>query len=147
MLFGKLPTKEELQSFCALLSEYRTLPTSFVRDIIMKAPSKDIMNTLTRSILTLASYDENAADNSIENVLRQCLMLISELPMLAVYGFHAYNHYECDDSMYIHRPDPELSTAENILRMLRPDMKYSHLEAEVLDIALMLHMEHGGGNN
>lgn len=147
LLFGKLPNQKELKDFCGVLGNLRCLPTNFVRDVIMKAPSKDIMNTLTRSILTLASYDENAADNSIENVLRQCLMLISELPMLAVYGFHAYNHYECDDSMYIHRPDPELSTAENILRMLRPDMKYSHLEAEVLDIALMLHMEHGGGNN
>ena len=147
LYFGKLPNQKELKDFCGVLGNLRCLPTNFVRDVIMKAPSKDIMNTLTRSILTLASYDENAADNSIENVLRQCLMLISELPMLAVYGFHAYNHYECDDSMYIHRPDPELSTAENILRMLRPDMKYSHLEAEVLDIALMLHMEHGGGNN
>lgn len=147
LLFGKLPTKDQLEEFCGFLGSLRCLPTNFVRDVIMKAPSKDIMNTLTRSILTLASYDENAADTSIENVLRQCLMLISEIPMLAVYGYHAYNHYERDDSMYIHRPDPSLSTAENILRMLRPDMKYSHLEAEVLDIALMLHMEHGGGNN
>lgn len=147
LLFGKLPDKNRLDEFCGFLGGLRRLPTNFVRDVIMKAPSKDIMNTLTRSILTLASYDENASDNSIENVLRQCLMLISEIPMMAVYGYHAYNHYECDGSMYIHRPDPKLSTAENILRMLRPDTKYSRIEAEVLDIALMLHMEHGGGNN
>lgn len=147
LLFGELPDKNQLDEFCAFLGSLRCLPTNFVRDVIMKAPSKDIMNTLTRSILTLSSYDENTSDTTIENVLRQCLMLISELPMLAVYGYHAYNHYECDASMYIHRPDPNLSTAENILRMLRPDMKYSPLEAEVLDIALMLHMEHGGGNN
>lgn len=147
LLFGKLPDTDELKEFVRYIGGFRRLPTNFVRDVIMKAPSKDIMNTLTRSILTLASYDKNASETSIENVLRQCLMLISEIPMMAVYGYHAYNHYECDGSMYIHRPDPKLSTAENILRMLRPDMKYSHLEAEVLDIALMLHMEHGGGNN
>lgn len=147
LLFGKLPNQNELEEFYGFLSSLRCLPTNFVRDVIMKAPSKDIMNTLTRSILTLASYDDNTPDTSIENVLRQCLMLISVFPMLAVYGYHAFNHYECDDSMYIHRPDPELSTAENILRMLRPNMKYSQIEAEVLDIALMLHMEHGGGNN
>ncbi len=147
LLFGELPDSNQLEEFSRFLGGLRYLPTNFVRDVIMKAPSKDIMNTLTRSILTLASYDDNAADTSTENVLRQCLMLISEFPMLAVYGYHAYNHYECDDSMYIHRADPALSTAENILRMLRPDMSYSKLEAEVLDIALMLHMEHGGGNN
>ncbi len=147
LLFGELPDKQQLEEFSGFVGRLRCLPTNFVRDVIMKAPSKDIMNTLMRSILTLASYDDNASDTSIDNVLRQCLMLISEMPMLAVYGYHAYNHYECDDSMYIHRPDPNLSTAENILRMLRPDMKYSPLEAEVLDIALMLHMEHGGGNN
>ena len=113
----------------------------------MKAPGKDIMNSITKSVLTLASYDEHAADTSLSNVLRQCMMLISTFPMLAVYGYQAYNHYECDDSLYIHRPDPNLSTAENILRMLRPDMKYSDLEARVLDLALVLHMEHGGGNN
>ncbi len=147
LLFGELPDKKELQEFETVLSGFRSLPTNFVRDVIMKAPSKDIMNTLTRSILTLASYDSKASDISIENVLRQCMMLISELPMMAVYGYHAYNHYERDDSMYIHRPAPNLSMAENILRMLRPDMKYTRLEAEVLDIALILHMEHGGGNN
>ena len=113
----------------------------------MKAPSADIMNSMTRSILTLASYDDRKDDLSIENVLRQSIQLISTFPMLAVYGYHAYNHYERDDSMYIHRPDKELSLAENFLRMLRPDMKYTPLETHVLDIALLLHMEHGGGNN
>ena len=113
----------------------------------MKAPSKDIMNSLTRSVLTLASYDEKVADLSIDNVLRQCLLLISVFPMLAVYGYHAYNHYECGDSFYIHRPDDQLSAAENILRMLRPNKKYTETEAHVLDVALVLHMEHGGGNN
>ena len=147
LLFGKLPDKKELQEFTDMLCYFRSLPTNFVRDVVMKAPSKDIMNTLTRSILTLASYDEKASDISLPNVLRQCMMLISELPMLAVYGYHAYNHYERDDSLYIHRPDKNLSTAENILRMLRPDTRYSELEAHVLDIALILHMEHGGGNN
>lgn len=147
LLFNKLPNAQELKEFMAILSKMRQLPTNFVRDVIMKAPSHDIMNTMTRSILTLASYDEKVSDLSIENVLRQCLMLISEFPMLAVYGYHAYNHYECDNSMYIHRPDPNLSTAENILRMLRPDTKYLDIEAKVLDAALILHMEHGGGNN
>ncbi len=147
LLFGELPTKEQLTEFKELLSSMRQLPINFVRDVIMKATSKDMMNSLSKSILTLASYDERVSDLSISNVLRQCLMLISEVPMLAVYGYHAYNHYEKDGSMYIHRPDPNLSTAENLLRMLRPDMKYSDLEARVLDLALVLHMEHGGGNN
>ena len=120
---------------------------NFVRDVVMKAPSGDMMNTLARSVLTLASYDANAASLDYANVLRQCLALISVFPMLAVYGYHAYNHYVCNDSFYIHRPDHSLSMAENILRMLRPDCKYSDLEAKVLDIALILHMEHGGGNN
>lgn len=113
----------------------------------MKAASKDIMNSMTRSILTLASYDDELASNEIGNVIRQCLNLVSVFPMLAVYGYHAYNHYEQDGSMYIHRPNPELSTAENLLMMLRPDKNYTFLEAKVLDVALMLHMEHGGGNN
>ncbi len=147
LLFGSLPTKEQLKEFTGVLSQLRTLPTNFTRDVIMKAPSKDIMNSLTKSVLTLAAYDDFASDLSIENVLGQCLRLISCFPMLSVYAYHAYNHYDCDDSFYIHRPDPELSTAENILRMLRPDMKYSQLEAKVLDTALVLHMEHGGGNN
>lgn len=147
LLFGDLPTKEQLTTFKDVLAMSRTLPTNFVRDVIMKAPSADMMNSLSKSVLTLASYDENVSDVSISNVLRQSLMLISVLPMLAVYGYHAYNHYENDESMYIHRPDANLSTSENLLRMLRPDMQYSALEAHVLDLALILHMEHGGGNN
>lgn len=147
LLFGCLPNREELDDFIEILAHMRQLPTNFVRDVIMKAPSKDMMNSLAKSVLTLASYDDHVSDLSISNVLRQCLMMISEFPMLAVYGYHAYNHYERDESMYIHRPDPNLSTAENLLRMLRPDMKYTALEARVLDLALVLHMEHGGGNN
>lgn len=147
LLFGNLPKEEELDEFKETLGMMRTLPTNFTRDVIMKAPSKDIMNSLTKSVLTLASYDKQAADLSIPNVLRQCMMLISVFPMMCVYGYQAYNHYERDDSLYIHRPDSKLSTAENILRLLRPDMKYTELEAKVLDIALVLHMEHGGGNN
>ena len=147
LLFGKLPDNTELLGFKQVLNESRTLPKNFTRDILMKAPSKDIMNAMTKSVLFLASYDDNMSDNSISNVLRQCLQLISILPMLAVYSYHAYNHYECGESFYIHRPDEKLSTAENILRMLRPDKKYTELEAHVLDIALVLHMEHGGGNN
>lgn len=147
LLFGSLPDAAQLEEFSDKLAMMRTLPTNFTRDVIMKASSKDIMNSLTKSVLTLASYDKQAADISIPNVLRQCMMLISVFPMLSVYGYQAYNHYERDDSLYIHRPDPQLSTAENILRLLRPDMKYTELEAKVLDIALVLHMEHGGGNN
>lgn len=147
LLFGSLPNARELEDFSEKLGMLRTLPTNFTRDVIMKAPSKDIMNSLTKSVLTLASYDKQAADLSIDNVLRQCMMLISVFPMLSVYGYQAYNHYERDDSLYIHRPDTKLSTAENILRLLRPDMRYTELEAKVLDIALVLHMEHGGGNN
>ena len=122
------------------------MPTNFTRDVIMKAPSRDIMNSMTRSVLTLANYDDQV-NGGLGNSIRQCIRLISEFPMLAVYAYHAYNHYENNDSMYIHRPDPSLSTAENILRMLRHDMSYTQLEAKALDIALILHMEHGGGNN
>lgn len=147
ILFGRLPNDAQLIQFKEILAENRTLPTNFVRDVIMKAPSNDIMNSLTRSVLTLASYDNNCSDTGIENVLRQCIGLISVFPMLSVYGYHAYNHYENDDSMYIHRPQKELSTAENLLLMLRPDKQYTALEAQVLDTALVLHMEHGGGNN
>ena len=147
LLFGKAPTAEEEQGFKELLATCRALPTNFTRDVIMKAPSKDIMNSMTRSILTLASYDDKVNSNDVGNVIRQCVNLISVFPMLAVYAYHAYNHYERDESMYIHRPDPELSTAENLLLMLRPDKQYSFLEAKVLDAALVLHMEHGGGNN
>lgn len=147
LLFGELPDATQLEEFRHIIANCMELPTNFTRDVIMKAPSADIMNSMTRSILTLASYDDRKDDLSIENVLRQSIQLISTFPMLAVYGYHAYNHYERDDSMYIHRPDKELSLAENFLRMLRPDMKYTPLETQVLDIALLLHMEHGGGNN
>lgn len=147
LLFGEKPDEEELKEFKRILGEARNLPTNFTRDVIMKAPSKDIMNSMTRSILTLASYDDQATSNNVDNSIRQCIQLIAIFPMLAAYGYHAYNHYENDASMYIHRPDPELSVAENFLRMLRPDSTYTKLEAKVLDVALMLHMEHGGGNN
>ena len=147
LLFGELPSMEELDGFKRILSEQRALPRNFVRDVVMKAPSRDMMNTLSRSVLTLYSYDTNADDTSLPNVLRQCLNLISVFPMLSVYGYHAYNHYIKGKSLYIHNPDPTLSVAENILRMLRPDKKYTHLEATILDLALVLHMEHGGGNN
>lgn len=147
LLFDKLPDRKELEDFSRLLSGYRTLPTSFVRDIIMKAPSNDMMNTLARSVLTLYSYDDRADDTSLPNVLRQCLQLIALFPMLSIYGYQAYSHYHNGESLYIHQPQPELSNAENILHILRPDSKYTPLEAKILDIALILHMEHGGGNN
>lgn len=147
LLFDKLPDKKELAEFSQLLSGYRSLPTSFVRDIIMKAPSNDMMNTLARSVLTLYSYDERADDTSLPNVLRQCLQLIALFPMLSIYGYQAYSHYHNGESLYIHQPQPELSNAENILHILRPDSNYTPLEAKILDIALILHMEHGGGNN
>lgn len=147
LLFGELPTKGQLRDFNNILAGYRNLPTHFVRDIIMKAPSKDMMNTLARSVLTLYSYDDRADDTSIPNVLRQCLQLISLFPLLAIYGYQAYSHYHDGNSLFIHKPCPELSTAENILHILRPDSKYTPLEAKLLDIALVLHAEHGGGNN
>lgn len=147
LLFDKLPNKEELANFTKLLNSYRSLPTSFVRDIIMKAPSNDMMNTLARCVLTLYSYDDRADDTSLPNVLRQCLQLIALFPMLSIYGYQAYNHYHNGESLYIHQPQMNLSNAENILHILRPDNKYTPLEARVLDIALILHMEHGGGNN
>ena len=147
LLFGDLPEEGQLKDFCQLLSFYRTLPTSFVRDIIMKAPSDNMMNTLARSVLTLYSYDEEAEDISVPNVLRQCLQLIALFPLLSVYGYQAYRHYHDGQSLFIHQPDPALSTAENILRILRPDCQYTQLEARVLDIALILHADHGGGNN
>ena len=147
LLFGELPDKKELETFTELLSSYRSLPTSFVRDIIMKAPSKDMMNTLARSVLTLYSYDDRADDTSLPNVLRQCLQLISLFPLLSIYGYQTYSHYHDNNSLYIHQPVAQLSMAENILHILRPDNKYTPLEAKILDIALILHMEHGGGNN
>ncbi|MBR3580404.1 MAG: citrate/2-methylcitrate synthase [Lachnospiraceae bacterium] len=147
LLMGELPTPGQEAEFKELLGGCRILPTNFTRDVIMKAPSHDIMNTMTRSILTLASYDDKALDTSISNSLRQCIQLISEFPMLAVYGYNAYVHYEKNESMFIHHPDPKLSTAENLLMLLRPDKKFTKTEAKVLDTALILHMEHGGGNN
>lgn len=147
LIFGQLPNEKALADFKKILNNQRSLPTNFVRDVIMKAPTPDMMNTLARSVLTLYAYDENADDTSIPNVLRQCLNLISVFPMLSVYGYHAYNHYIKGESLYIHHPDPELSVAENFLHMLRPDQKYTKLEAAILDLALVLHMEHGGGNN
>ena len=147
LLFDKLPSGKELFEFEKLLGIYKSLPTSFVRDVIMKAPSRDMMNTLARSVLTLYSYDDHADDVSLPNVLRQSLQLISMFPLLSIYGYHAYNHYHEGNSLIIHPPKEELSTAETILYLLRPDSKYTELEAKLLDICLVLHMEHGGGNN
>ena len=147
LLFGSLPTEKQLKDFRQMLVAQRSLPTNFTRDVIMKAPSKDIMNSLAKSVLTLASYDKYADDTSLENVLRQCVNLIATFPMLAVYAYQAYNHYELGHSLYIHNPSRKLGTAENILRMLRPNKQYTEIEARVLDLALVLHMEHGGGNN
>ncbi len=147
LMFGELPSTDELYKFSDQLSQYRSLPTSFVRDIILKAPSQDMMNTLARSVLTLYSYDDLADDISVPNVLRQCMQLIALFPMLSVYGYQAYRHYHDGQSLFIHPPRNELSTAENILHILRPDSKYTELEARILDIALVLHAEHGGGNN
>lgn len=147
LLFGELPTEDELSRFTDILAGYRTLPTNFVRDVIMKAPTSDMMNSLSRSILTLFAYDNNANDISLPNVMRQCLQLIANFPVLSVYGYQAYSHYIRGNSLVIHTPKPELSTAENILHMLRPDSKYSEMEAHILDVALILHAEHGGGNN
>lgn len=147
LITGEMPDKKTETEFFDILAQSRTLPSNFTRDVIMKAPSGDIMNSITKSILTLASYDEKVSDTSIPNTLRQCIGLIAQFPMLAVYAYHAHNYYNNGDSMLIHRPDPKLSTAENILMMLRPDKDYTSTEAKVLDTALILHMEHGGGNN
>lgn len=147
LLFGALPNEEQLTEFKAILAEYRVLPDKFVRDVIMKAPSRDMMNTLARSVLMLYAYDDNPDDTSIPNVLRQCMQLIAQFPLLSVYGYRAYRHYYHEDSLFIHPPQKELSAAENILYILRPDSKYTKLEAKVLDLALVLHAEHGGGNN
>ena len=147
LLFGKLPTKEQYNEFFELLGTYRSLPTDFVRDVIMKAPSKDIMNSIARSVLTLASYDKNANDISIPNVLRQCIQLAANFSSLSVYAYQAYRHYDLGKGLHIHRPKAELSTAENLLRLLRSDKKFTPLEAKLVDLALVLHAEHGGGNN
>lgn len=147
LLFADLPNENQLSEFNKLLIAYRTLPTNFVRDVIMKAPNEDIMNSLSRSVLTLYSYDNNANDLSVPNVLRQSMQLIANFPILSVYAYQAYNHYNKGKGLFIHHPSPELSTAQNILRLLRPDAKFTGLEAKLLDLALVLHAEHGGGNN
>lgn len=147
LLMGEMPSQGEYEEFFRLIGESRTLPPNFTRGVIMRKPGADIMNTMTRSILNLAAYDEQAMDTSVPNSLRQCIQLISQFPVLAVYGYNAYNYYVNESSMIIHNPEPALSTAENILRMLRPDKQYTQVEAKVLDTALLLHMEHGGGNN
>ena len=147
LLFGKLPNKQELAEFCQALVEYRALPASFTRDVIMKAAGKDMMNSIARCVLTLYNYDDNSDDLSIPNILRQCLQLISVFPRLAVYGYHSYRHYEHKESLIIHLPNPKLSFAENILHMLRPDSKFTELEARILDLSLVLHADHSGGNN
>ena len=147
LLFGELPTKEQLDDFCELLGNYRSLPPTFVRDVIMKKPSRDMMNALARGVLTLYSYDERPDDTSEANVLRQCLQLISMFPLLSVYSYQTYRHYHHDDSLIIHSPRKDYSTAENILHCLRPDSSFTSLEAKLLDVTLILHMEHGGGNN
>ncbi|MEG0765206.1 MAG: citrate/2-methylcitrate synthase [Pseudoflavonifractor sp.] len=146
LMFGALPNQAELDGFRAQLASYRSLPTNFVRDVILKAPTQDMMNSLARSVLTLASYDDKADDTSLPNVVRQCLQMIAVFPLLSVYGYQAY-HYREGNSLFIHAPRPELSTAENILALLRPDSQYTFWEAHVLDVCLMLHAEHGGGNN
>lgn len=147
LLFGELPSPKRLENFNRVLAQYRTLPPSFVRDIVMKAPSRDMMNMLARSVLSLYSWDDNPDDTSIPNVLRQSLSLIARVPLISVYGYHAHQHYHHGNNLHIINPDPNLSTAENILRLLRPDSSYTELEARILDLALVLHAEHGGGNN
>ena len=146
-MFGKLPTRQQLREFIDILGVYRELPDTFVRDVIMKAPSSNMMNTLQKCVLTMYSYDPKPEDISVGNVLRQSLQLIAQFPLYSVYGYHAYRHYHLDKSLIIRNPKPDLSTAENILRLLRKDGQYSALEAKVLDVALVLHAEHGGGNN
>ncbi|MDC7232222.1 MAG: citrate/2-methylcitrate synthase [Spirochaetales bacterium] len=147
LLFGYLPSKEELKSFNARIGEYRALPDQFTEDMILKAPSNNIMNKLARSILASYSFDDDAEDTSVMNILRQSVELIAQLPVMAAYAYQAKAHYHMGKSLFIHKPDPELSTAENLLRMIRPDKKYTSIEAEILDLSLVLHAEHGGGNN
>ncbi|HOQ02088.1 MAG TPA: citrate/2-methylcitrate synthase [Acetivibrio clariflavus] len=147
LLFGELPNEKQLADFEQILADYRHLPDDFVRDLILKAPSRDIMNVLARNVLALYSFDDRADDTSIPNVLEQCIRLIACFPLIAVYGYQAYSHYYEKKSLFIHSPKPELSTAENILHMLRPDSQFTKLESTLLDLALVLHAEHGGGNN
>ena len=147
LLFGVLPDARELREFCELLGGLRSLPVSFLRDVIMKAPAADMMNGLSRSVLTLYSYDDQADDISIPNVLRQCLQLIAQFPLIAVYSYQTYKYYHEEGSLIIHTPQKDLSTAQNMLQMMRADGKYTELEAKILDMMLVLHAEHGGGNN
>lgn len=147
LLFGELPNQEQLDEFKKVLSIHRYLPDGFVRDIIMKAPSTNIMNKLASTILVAYSYDENPEDTSVKNLFRQSMEIIARMPLLAAYAYQAKSHYHNGKSLFIHMPDPDLSTAENMLRLSRPDCSYTHLEASTLDIALILHAEHGGGNN
>ncbi|MBD5559902.1 MAG: citrate/2-methylcitrate synthase [Clostridia bacterium] len=147
LLFGELPNMLQLNEFRTMMRDFTQLPKHFVRDIIMKVPTKDVMNILARSVLTLYGYDPNPDDTSIPNVLRQCLELIARFPMIAVYGYQAHQYYDYGNSFYVHNPKPEYGVAENILHMLREDSQFTALEARILDLALVLHMEHGGGNN
>ncbi|MEE1114900.1 MAG: citrate synthase, partial [Eubacterium sp.] len=147
LLFGSLPTDQQLKEFIEVLSEFRELPEEFTRDVIMKAPSQNMMNSLQKCILTLYSYDENADDTTIKNILKQSLSMIAKMPLLAVYSYHTHRHYHLGQNLIIRNPKPELSLAENLLQMLHPDGQYTQLEAKVLDTALILHAEHGGGNN
>ena len=147
LLFSKQPTKEELKEFTDQLSAYRSLPPSFVRDMILKAPGKDMMNMISRSVLALYAYDDNPDDISVANVLRQCMQLIAQFPLLSIYGYHSFRHYHNNNDLFIHFPKPEYTTAENLLYILREDGKFTPLEAQLLDICLVLHAEHGGGNN
>ena len=147
LMFGELPNQQQLDLFKQTLAHLRTIPPSFVRNIIMQAPSRDMMNALSRSVLTMYAYDDRADDITLSNVLRQCLQLIAQFPMLAVYGYQAFKYYHEHDSFIVHAPKEDLSAAENILHMLRNDSQYTPLEAKILDLALILHAEHGGGNN
>lgn len=147
LLFGQLPTKTQLKEFTELLSFYRCLPKNFVRDVILKAPATEVMNTLMRGVLALYPYDDKADDTSRDNMMRQCIQLIARFPLLAVYGYQAYNYYHNKQSLFIHAPNPELSMSEDLLSIMRPDQSYSPLEARLLDMCLVLHAEHGGGNN
>ncbi len=146
LMFGQLPTRQELSDFTALLASYRTLPKNFVRDVILKSPSSDMMNSLAKCVLSIASYDDKTDDISLPNVVRQCIQLIATFPLYAVYSYQAYNYKE-GNSLYIHAPREDMSTAENILSLLRADSSYTFWEAHILDICLVLHAEHGGGNN
>jgi len=146
LLFGELPSEAQLRDFCVQLATYRTLPSNFLRDVILKAPPQDLMNTMQRAVLTLFCYDDRPNDIGLENVLRQSLQLIAIMPLLAIYAFQAYR-FNRDEGLFIHEPRPELSTAENFLRMLRQDGRYTDLESRVLDVALVLHADNGGGNN